>query len=74
MILSLTELQDLYPSGIQSEQHGCFYFLDYDNELGYFIQYENGQYESETQYVDFDTLADDERQECEAVASLISRR
>ena len=74
MTLSLTELQNRYPSGIQSEAHGCFYFLDYDNELGYFIQYENGQYESETQYVDFDILADDEREECESVASLISRR
>ena len=60
MLLSLSELQNRYPSGVYSEAHGCFYFLDYDHDLGYYIQYANGQFESETQYVDLDTLADDE--------------
>jgi len=72
-LLNLTDLQDRYPSGVYSEEHGCFYFLDYDNELGYFIQYTDGQFEPETQYVDLDTLADDERQECESVAAQIAR-
>ena len=73
MLLSLSELQNRYPSGVYSEDHGCFYFLDYDNELGYFIQYTNGNFESEIQYVDLDTLADDERSACEAVAAQIAR-
>ena len=72
-LLNLTELQDRYPSGLYSEEHGCFYFLDYDNELGYFIQYTDGNFEPQTQYVDFDTLADDERSECESVAAQIAR-
>ena len=73
MLLPLSELQNRYPSGVYSEAHGCFYFLDYDNELGYFIQYTNGNFESEIQYADLDTLADDERLECEAVAAQIAR-
>ena len=73
MLLSLSELQNRYPSGVYSEAHGCFYFLDYDNELGYFIQYTNGNFESEIQYTDLDTLADDERSECESVAAQIAR-
>ena len=73
MLLSLSELQNRYPSGVYSEAHGCFYFLDYDNELGYFIKYTHGNFESETQYVDLDTLADDERSECESVAAQIAR-
>ena len=72
MTLSLSELQNRYPSGVKSDAHGCFYFLDYDGDLGYYIQYENGSYESETQYVELDTLADDERSECEAIAAQIS--
>ena len=71
-LLPLSELENRYPSGVYSADHGCFYFLDYDNELGYFIQYTNGNFESETQYVDLDTLADDEREECEAVALAIA--
>ena len=70
-MINLTDLQDRYPSGLYSEEHGCYYFLDYDLDLGYFIQYTNGQFESETQYVDFDTLADDERQECETISNQI---
>jgi len=71
-LLSLSDLQDRYPSGVYSEARGCYYFLDYDNELGYFIQYTDGNFESETQYVDLDTLADDERSECESVAAMIA--
>ena len=71
-LLSLSDLQNRYPAGVYSEEHGCYYFLDYDQELGYFIQYTHGNFESETQYVDLDTLADDEREECEAVALAIA--
>ena len=68
-LLSLEEVQTRYPYGVHSVPHGCYYFLDQDGELGYFIQYDNDKFESETQYVDFDTLADDERAECELVAA-----
>ena len=73
MTLSLTDLQTAHPSGVYSEAHGCYYFLDHDNELGYFIQYNNGVFENEPDWVELDTLADDERQECEAVAAQIAR-
>ena len=72
MTLSLTDLQTAHPSGVYSEAHGCYYFLDHDNELGYFIQYNTGEFENEPDWVELDTLADDERQECEAVAAQIS--
>jgi len=71
MTLSLTELRTSHPSGVYSEAHGCYYFLDHDNELGYFIQYNNGLFENEPNWVEFDTLADDERQECETIAQTI---
>ena len=74
MTLSLTELQTSHPSGVYSESHGCYYFLDYDNELGYFIQYNNGEFENEPDWVELDTLADDERQECETIAQTISTK
>ena len=71
-LLTLTQVKESYPAGVESEAHGCYYFLDQDGDLGYFIKYINGKFESETQYVDFDTLADIEREECELIASLIS--
>ena len=70
--LSLTELENAYPNGFQSFLHGCYYFLDQDGDLGYFIQYVDGKFEPEVQYVDFDTLAENERAECEVIAEYIS--
>lgn len=71
-LLTLTEITDSYPNGVYSARHGCYYFLDQDDELGYFIKYIDGKFEQEIQYVDFDTLADDERQECELIAAHIA--
>ena len=71
-LLSLTELENAYPSGFVSFQHGCYYIIDQDGELGYFIQYNDGKYEPELQYVDFDTLEDDVREHCELIAAHIS--
>ena len=71
-LLSFDEIEAAYPLGILSERHGCYYFLDQDEELAYFIQYENGKFESETQYVDLDTLSPMERYECELIAAHIA--
>lgn len=71
-LLTLEEVETAYPNGFISERHGCYYFLDQDEELAYFIQYDNGKYESEVQYVDLDTLSDIERHECELIAAHIA--
>jgi hypothetical protein len=71
-MLLLAALQMAYPSGLYSEDHGCFYFLDHDGDLGYFIAYENGTFEDEAQYVDLDCIDDDVREECLRVAATIA--
>ena len=71
-LLRLTEVENAYPNGFKSFLHGCYYFLDQDGDLGYFIERIDGTFESETQYVDFDTLAYNERAECEVIAEYIS--
>ena len=71
-LLTLTELENAYPNGFQSFRHGCYYIIDQDGELGYFIKYIDGKFEPEVQYVDFDTLEDDVRAECEVIAAHIS--
>ena len=70
-LLALDQVKASYPNGVQSTEHGCYYFVDQDGDLGYFIQYDNGCYESEVQYADLDTLSDDERQECERIINTI---
>ena len=72
-LLTFEQVQTSYPSGVYSEDHGCYFFLDQDDELGYFIQYSNDHFEDEPQWADLDTLADDERAECEAIAEQIAR-
>ena len=59
--ISLEEVTNRYPDGCYSEAHGCYYFMDYDGEVGYFIQNADNSFESEVQYVDFDTMSGDER-------------
>jgi len=71
-LLSFTEVQDAYPNGVFSTRHGCYYFLDQDGELAYFIQYVDGTFEPEVQYVDIDTLAEDEVEECNSISALIA--
>ena len=72
--LTLGQLKQAHPAGEYNAAHGCFYFTDYDGDLGYFIEYNNGSFEPEPNWVELDTLADDEREECEAVAKLIAMR
>ena len=54
--LSLQDVTDRYPSGVYSARHGCYYFVDYDGDLGYFIGLQNGNFDEESGYVDFDTM------------------
>ena len=61
--LSLQDVQDRYPTGVYSVRHGCYYFLDQDGELGYFIGLQNGNFENEVGYVDFDTMNEVEAEE-----------
>lgn len=61
--LSLQDVQDRYPSGVYSARHGCYYFLDMDGELGYYIALANGNFEDEVGYVDFDTMNEVEAEE-----------
>jgi len=65
--VSLEELQNRYPNGIKKEGHGCYYFLDYDGDLGYFIQLANGNFEDEAGYVDFDAISEDELEDIREV-------
>ena len=74
MSLSLQSLENAHPSGEYIADHGCYYFVDQDNDLGYFIQYNNGQFENEANWVDFDTLDEVDRADCENVLSLITSR
>ncbi len=71
-LMTLQEVENAYPAGVLSERHGCYYFLDQDDELGYFIKYIDGKFEPEPQYVDLDTLAANERDECERIAGYIA--
>jgi len=61
--LSLDTLQTRYPGGYHSKAHGCYYFTDYDGEVGYYIELRNGNFEDDTNYVELDTMSDIERKE-----------
>ena len=61
--VSLVYLQDRYPDGVYSHRHGCYYFVDYDGNLGYFHALTNGNFEDEVEYVDFDTMNEVEAEE-----------
>ena len=69
--LTIEELNNAHPSGEYSPEFGCYFFVDHDCELGYFIQYGEGDFEPEPQWADLDTLADDERLELETIMNRI---
>jgi hypothetical protein len=71
--MTLTELQTAHPYGAYSERFGCYYTVDYDSELGYFRQLSDGTFESDWNFVDFDTLAEEEAAEIELIATNIIR-
>ena len=66
--MTLTDLQTAHPYGVYYKEHGSYYTMDYDNELGYFIQLVDGSFETEWNWVDFDTLDEDTCKELELVA------
>ena len=72
MSLTIEQLNTAHPSGEYYPEHGCYYFIDYDGELGYFIQYNTGEFENEANSVDIDTLEEDLQREVLAIARRIS--
>ena len=69
--MTLTELQTAHPYGVYSYLFGCYYTVDYDNEMGYFRQLNDGSFENSWNFVDFDTLDDKMREEMELIAEHI---
>ena len=69
--MTLTDLQTAHPYGVYSERFGCYYTVDYDSEMGYFRQLNDGSFESDWNFVDFDTLGDKLREELELIAAHI---
>ena len=63
--MTLTDLQTAHPYGVYSERFGCYYTLDYDMEMGYFRQLNDGSFEKDWNMVDFDTLDEDTCKELE---------
>ena len=67
MPITQLSLQDVQLTVIPNWYHrkkvyGCYYFVDYDGDLGYFIQSCKmvTLMKNNVQYVDFDTMSDDE--------------
>ena len=69
--ISLAELQEAHPYGVYYKPHGSYYTVDYDNELGYFIQLVDGSFETQWNWVDFDTLEETVSDELELLAKNI---
>ena len=61
MTISL-QVETRYPNGIYIARHGSYYFLDQDGD-GYFIA-TDGTFEEEVGYVEFDTIDEDDAEEC----------
>jgi len=72
--ISLAELQDAHPYGVYSERHGSYYTLDCDNEIGYFIKLIDGSFETEWNWVELDTMSEEEAEYICEVAKTISTR
>ena len=56
MKVSLNDLKDRHPQGVYCEEHGCYYFVDMDVEVGYYIESRDGLFFNEINYVDFDVI------------------
>ena len=72
--MTLIELQTAHPYGEYSERNGCYYTLDYDNELGYFRQLTDGTFEPDWNWVDFDTMNECEVEYILDLAKKVSTR
>ena len=69
---TLSEMETSYPCGVYVARHGSYYFVDQDGELGYFIALADGTFESEVGYVDFDTIDEDDAEECRRIQAYIA--
>lgn len=58
--LTLDQVKEIQPEGAYIASRGCYYFLDYDNDLGYFQGLANGKFECTVKYVDQDLCSDEE--------------
>ena len=72
--MTLTELQTAHPYGEYSERNGCYYTLDYDQELGYFRQLADGTFETDWNWCDFDTMSEDDVEYVLDLAKAVDRR
>ena len=72
--MTLTELQTAHPYGEYSERNGCYYTLDYDQELGYFRQLADGSFETDWNWCDFDTMSEDDVEYVLDLAKAVDRR
>ena len=72
--MTLTELQTSHPYGEYSERFGCYYTVDYDSEIGYFRQLNDGTFETDWNWVDFDTMSEEDAEYICEVAKTISTR
>ena len=72
--MTLTELQTAHPYGEYSERNGCYYTLDYDQELGYFRQLSDGSFETDWNWCDFDTMSEKDVEYILDLAKTVSLR
>ena len=72
--MTFTELQTAHPYGEYSERNGCYYTLDYDQELGYFRQLADGTFETDWNWVDFDVMSDSDVEYILDLAKKVSLR
>lgn len=72
MTISLHEVDERYPNGIYVARHGAYYFLDMDGDLGYFVAMADGTFEDEVGYVEFDTIDEDDAEECRRIAAYLA--
>ena len=61
--LTIDDVMDRYPDGAYIPTRAAYYFLDYDGDLGYFIELKNGKFEDSVNYVDVDTMNEKEVEE-----------
>ena len=72
--MTLIELQDAHPYGEFSEKNGCYYTLDYDQEIGYYRQLADGTFESDWNWCDFETMGEADVEYILGLAKVIDRR
>ena len=69
--ISLQDVISRYPNGAYIPGRACYYFIDYDGELGFFVELSNGRFEDDVTYVNFDTVDEEERRKCRFIKAYI---